>query len=42
MMNQATTHLEEWSSLINNESSNHREQSKIGIALIFEWRTGIR
>jgi hypothetical protein len=38
MMNQATPHLGAESSLINNESSNHRGQPKMGIVLAFEWK----
>jgi hypothetical protein len=36
MMNQATPHLGVESSLINNESSNHRRQPKIGTAFTTE------
>jgi len=36
MMNQATPHLGAESSLINNESSNHRRQPKIGTAVTTE------
>jgi hypothetical protein len=34
IMNQATPHSGVWSSLINIESSNHREKPKMGIPLI--------
>jgi hypothetical protein len=37
MMNQATPYLGVESSLINNESSNHRGQPRIGIAFTTEW-----
>jgi hypothetical protein len=38
MMNQATPHLGAESSLINNESSIHRGQPRMGIALTSEWK----
>jgi hypothetical protein len=38
MMNQTTPHLGAESSLINNESSNHHGQPKMGIVLAFEWK----
>ena len=42
MMNQATSHLEAWSKLINIKISNYHKQPRIGIAVIFEWRTSIQ
>jgi hypothetical protein len=38
MMNQATPHLGAESSLINNESSIHHGQPRMGIALTSEWK----
>jgi hypothetical protein len=38
MVNQATPHLKAWPSLRNNKSSNHYEQPRMGIALVFEWK----
>jgi hypothetical protein len=37
MMNQATPHLGVESNLINNESSNHRGQPRMGTAFTTEW-----
>ena len=42
IMNQATPHLEAWSCLINNESSNHCGQSKMSIALKFKRKASTR
>jgi hypothetical protein len=42
MMNRATPHLEAWSSLTSNESSNSHEQPTIGIALTSEWKASTR
>jgi len=39
MTNQTTPHLGALSSLINNETSNHRRQSRIGPACTVEWMT---
>jgi len=42
MMNQATPHLEAWSSLRSNESSNRHGQPKMGTALTSEWKASTR
>jgi len=42
MMNQATPRLGAESSLINNESSNHRRQPKIGTAFTAKWMASTR
>ena len=36
MMNQARPHYEAWSDLMNDESSNHQRQPRMGTALAFE------
>ena len=42
MTNRATPHLEAWSSLINNKSSNRRRHLEMGTALTFEWKASTR
>jgi len=41
MMKQITPDFGAWLSLINNKSSNHREQARMGTALTFKWRIDI-
>jgi hypothetical protein len=42
MMNRSTPHLEAWSSLRSNESSNHHGQPTIDTALTSEWKASTR
>jgi len=42
IIKQVIPHLGVWSILINNESSNHRGQPRMGSIFTFEWRTSIQ